>query len=72
MTSISPGVLDATPAFETVRLALASLSPVEAAALTLAVVVLFVVVARFPRRPVVSLNERNAAEAGLAPREVTR
>jgi hypothetical protein len=67
VNSIIPDVPDVSPALETVRLALSHLSPVEAAALTLGWVALFVAVSRRPR-PVVSLNTRLADEA----REVTR
>jgi hypothetical protein len=69
VNSISSGVFDVSPALEAVRLALASLSPIEAAALALGWVGFFVAVVGFSRRPVVTLNERNAAEVT---REVTR
>lgn len=58
------------PALEALHLALSSLSPVEAAALTLGWVGFVVAVARWPR-PVVPLNVRLASEADKA-RQVTR
>lgn len=62
---------DVSPALEAMRLALSSLSPVEAAALTLAWAAFLVAVVYSPR-PVVPLNVRLAEEAGLVAREVTR
>lgn len=59
------------PALEAFRLALSHLSPVEAVALTLGWVALFVAVSRWPR-PVVPMHVRLADEAGVVIREVTR
>jgi len=61
----APGV---SPALEALRLALFSLSPVEAGALALTVIALAVAAATY-RRPVVTLNERNAIDAGLTVEE---
>lgn len=52
------------PALEAFRLSLSSLSPVEAAALTLGWVGFLVAVARWPR-PVVPMHVRLADEAGV-------
>ncbi|MEU5853889.1 hypothetical protein ABZ799_01050 [Nocardiopsis dassonvillei] len=62
---------DVSPALEAFRLALSSLSPVEAAALTLGWVAFLVAVAHRPR-PVVPMHVRLAEEAGVVIREVTR
>lgn len=59
------------PALEAFRLALSSLSPVEATALTLGWVAFLVAVAH-RQRPVVPMHVRLASEAGVAVREVTR
>lgn len=74
MASIIPDVLDVSPALEAFRLALSSLSPTEAAALTLGAVFVVTVLALLraalvaDRRPMATLNARLAEEA----REVTR
>ncbi|WP_435112385.1 hypothetical protein [Nocardiopsis synnemataformans] len=62
MNTILP---DVSSALETVRLALFSLSPVEAVALALGWAA-FAVAVTYRPRPVVSLNTRLADEAGLA------
>lgn len=56
---------------ETISLHLSALSPVEAAALAVAVVALVVTLATY-RRPVATLNEKAVRDAGLAPQEAQR
>jgi len=71
VNSLIPDAPDVSPALEALRLALLSLSPVEAGALALAVIALAVAAATY-RRPVVTLNERAVAEAGLTVEEARR
>ncbi|WP_174548164.1 hypothetical protein [Nocardiopsis dassonvillei] len=64
MNSISFDALGVSPALEALRLALSSLSPVEACALTLGWAAFLLAVAH-RQRPVVPLHVRLASEAGV-------
>ena len=71
MNSLIPDGLTVSPALEALRLALSHLSPVEAVALTVAMVALVVSAATIRRQPL-TLNDRNVRDAGLTPGEARR
>ncbi|GAA0972891.1 hypothetical protein Q7689_00040 [Nocardiopsis tropica] len=71
MNSISSDAPGVSPALEALRLALFSLSPVEACALVALAIALAVTLVSY-RRPVVTLNERSVRDAGLTVEEARR